>query len=79
MLRRIDYKAAVLIGAALIYAVVPLHKQLGSKLNSHLEEIREITARLRCGVGYWLAPPDMLKSMELNYKHPLLFKLLKIR
>lgn len=47
----IDYKAAVLTGAALIYAAIPLHRQLGSKLNSYLEEIRENTARMRCGGG----------------------------
>lgn len=77
----IDYKAAVLTGAALIYAVIPLHKQLGLGLNSYLEEIRENTAQMRPkeGGGYWLAPSDMLKAMELNYKHPLLFKLLKLR
>lgn len=47
----IDYKAAVLTGAALIYAIVPLYKQLGSKLNLYLKEIRENTARLRCVCG----------------------------
>lgn len=74
-----DYKAAVLTGAALLYGAVPLHRQLGARLNPVLDAIRENTARVRRGGGYRLVPSDMLKALELNYRHPRLFKLLKLR
>lgn len=47
----LDYKAAVLTGAALLYAAIPLHRQLGPRLNTVLDAIRENTARLRRGGG----------------------------